>query len=68
MEIKSQDTKKLVIENEKGDIILLLPIGLNLEEGLDAVSHFTGAFAKALELYKEKKAEEEKDGGDKSED
>ena len=60
MEIFSSDLKQLSVSTEKGNVVLLLPIGIQLEEALEASMHFSGSLAKALELYKEKKDAEEK--------
>ena len=64
MQIKSTDAKILSIPTEKGDAILLLPIGLELEEARDVSLNFSATIAKAFELYKEKRAKEENDDSD----
>jgi len=59
MNIESLDTKQLRVKGEKGDYILLLPIGSQLEETLEVCSHFTGVISKALSEFK--KTQEEKE-------
>lgn len=68
MEIKSNDYKQLKIDTEKGEVILLLPIGLLLEEAVEVISNFYGTIAKANEMYKEKIKKEEEDSSSDGEE
>jgi len=61
MKIISSSISQLKCSGEKGDYILLLPIGAAIKEAFEASSMFSCALARLYENYKEKtKIEKEK--------
>jgi len=67
MEIFSSDYKHLSIDTEKGKVYLLLPIGITLEDALKVSMNFTGTLTQTLDLYNQKKEENDDDSdADKS--
>lgn len=57
----STDYKELRVKGEKGDYVLLVPIGAQIEEGIDVCAFLTSVFNKAFEEYKQKSEEEQQE-------
>lgn len=68
MEIISSNIAQLKCSGDKGDYILLLPIGADIKEAFEASSMFSSALAKLYENYIEKTKIEEKKSKNKEKD
>ena len=59
MIITSSNISQLKCTGEKGDYVLLLPVGADIKEAFEAASMFSGSLAKLYENYKAKQEREE---------
>lgn len=59
MEITTIDTVQMKMTGEKGDYILLIPVGSQLEETVQKVSSFVSILAKSHQLWQEEKSKED---------
>ena len=59
MEVETQNVVQLVKKGEKGNYILSLPVGSQLEESLQVATQFVAALSHSLSQYKEKIAKNE---------